>query len=176
MMKLKIKFKREFISSLKFILLAITFSIIVISKGLIELGKTTNEVVNVKIYLILSLSIFSLLVELSIFYLLSAISPIKILKFRKKLLLFTYLLTKQVENESFIHSIEYHYKYVNEKYIVEIYSNGLIDDKTRLAKRLSEYLRLELLDFKELTDKICLKFSKSKKALNGVEVISNDEL
>lgn len=89
-------------------------------------------------------------------YLYSRFSPIKILKIRKKLILFTEQLTKQTEDGMLKHSVEWHYEISDKKITIKLFSNGLIPNKDNIGEQLSEYLRKNLRKKEELFD--CTRF------------------
>lgn len=114
------------------------------------------------------------LTSTTLIYLFSRFSPINWLKTRKKLVLFTEMLTKQIPDGKFMYSVEWRYQVKNDKILVELFSSGLVPDKAGLGIQLSEYLRLKLLKREELSDKTRYTFGNYPKRLDGMEVLTND--
>jgi hypothetical protein len=171
MKKLNVKIKREQTHSLVWFTLALGIIPFVVSFGLIQLTIKFGKAPPLGLYLSLISGLIWIVVELIFLYLLSSFSPVRALQLRKKLILFTYLLTKQVENAELLFSVEWHYERTGDKIIIELYANGLISDKANLGKQLSEFLRLDLLRFEEQTNKAVYTFGKTPERLNGLEVL-----
>ncbi|EMX5414657.1 hypothetical protein AAG976_002121 [Listeria innocua] len=116
------------------------------------------------------------LTAVSITYLSSRFSPIQSLQIRKKLILFTEQLTKQTEDGKLKHSVTWYYKVKDKKIIIQLYSNGLVNDKRKLGGQLSEFIAENLLSYKEASQYATFIFGKFPARLNGKEVLENDQL
>lgn len=114
--------------------------------------------------------------EILFLYLFSKSSPIKVLALRAKLKKFTQLLVKKVEYGNTIFTVEWRYQIKDSRIRVELYSDGLIEDKSRLGKQLSEYLRMSLISFTEEDYKSIYTFGKQPPQLNGLEILDNEEI
>lgn len=100
-------------------------------------------------------------------WLLSRISPVKSLKIRKKLILFTRLFLKSEPDGIFIHSVNWHYTVKDKKIFIDLYPNGLVKDTSDIGKKLSEYLGETLLKYEELDGKARYIFGKFPERYNG---------
>ncbi|MTB36806.1 hypothetical protein [Streptococcus uberis] len=114
--------------------------------------------------------------EITIVYLFSRYSPIKFLRIRKKLILFSEQLTKQTIDGKFKHSVEWHYITNKKTTIIELYSRGLVSDKKQLSIQLSEYLNENLLSYREFNNHIQLVFGEFPRRYNAMEILTNDKL
>jgi len=127
-------------------------------------------------------SYFLLLLYTITLWLLSRYSPSKTLRIRKKLILFTHQFTKMVDDGIFKKSVQWHYIFVNnvdgvkKMLVIEVFPNGLEKDLRLLGMKLSQYLRLELLNYAESDNKACFFYGKPPKRLNGMEVLLDEEL
>lgn len=110
------------------------------------------------------------------FVLLSKYSPIKSCAIRKKLILFTRIFPKSASDGFRLQSVEWHYTFNDEKLIIELFSNGFVDDKAILGRKLSEYLRMKLLKFDEREDKTLYIFGDTPLRLDGKGALMNDKL
>ncbi|EQA3577866.1 hypothetical protein ACX1Q2_001384 [Enterococcus faecalis] len=106
----------------------------------------------------------------------SRFSPIRSLRLRKQLIRFTEMLTKQVEDGKMKYSIEWRYKFDNNKTVIEFFSGGLVSDKKVVARQLQEFLRADLLKYIEHNNHVQLILGTAPKSLNGIEVLLNDKL
>lgn len=106
----------------------------------------------------------------------SRFSPIRSLRLRKKLIRFTEMLTRQVEDGKMKYSIEWRYKVDGNKTVIEFLSGGLVADKRMVAKQLQEFLRADLLKYVEHNNYVQLTLGTASKPLNGIEVLLDDKL
>lgn len=120
--------------------------------------------------------ILLLLSLITIGYLFSRFSPSKLLRLRKKLILFTEQLTKQTQDGGLKYSVEWGYSVTPKQILVDLYSGGLIADKKRLSVQLAEFLRENLLSYEEKDNRVRLTFGEFPQRLNGMEVLFNDRL
>lgn len=138
-----------------------------------------KEIFHLDENLFMNISIVGLaffLTTVSIIYLSSRFSPIQSLRIRKKLILFTEQLTKQTEDGKLKHSVTWHYKVKNKKIKINLYSKGLVNDKRKLGRDLSEFINENLLSYKDCPLYVTLSFGKFPSRLNGKEVLENDQL
>lgn len=138
-----------------------------------------TEIFHLEAHLFMTISVVSLaffLTTVSIIYLSSRFSPIQSLQIRKKLILFTEQLTKQTEDGKLKHSVTWHYEVRNKKTTIQLYSNGLVNDKRKLGGQLSEFIAENLLSYKEASQYATFIFGKFPARLNGKEVLENDQL
>ncbi|HFI0914831.1 TPA: hypothetical protein ACGO1D_001935 [Streptococcus suis] len=138
-----------------------------------------KEIFHLEVNLFMTISIIGLacfLTTVSIIYLSSRFSPIQSLQIRKKLILFTEQLTKQTEDGKLKHSVKWHYKVKDKKITIQLYSNGLVDDKRKLGGQLSEFIAENLLSYKEASQYVIFIFGQFPARLNGKEVLENDQL
>ncbi|EEJ0013414.1 hypothetical protein G9U64_000752 [Listeria innocua] len=132
---------------------------------------------SLKIFMTISIiGLTFFLTAVSITYLSSRFSPIQSLQIRKKLILFTEQLTKQTEDGKLKHSVTWYYKVKDKKIIIQLYSNGLVNDKRKLGGQLSEFIAENLLSYKEASQYATFIFGKFPARLNGKEVLENDQL
>lgn len=140
---------------------------------------SAHELFNLKIYPFMITSLIGsilLLMDCFILYFSSRFSPIKWLNLRKRLILFTEQLTKQTQDGHFKHSVEWRYHVTSKEITIELYSDGLVSDKQKLAEQLSEFLRENLLHFELLNNRTRFIFGEFPKRLNGKEVLKNAKL
>lgn len=138
-----------------------------------------KEIFQLEVNLFMTISIIGLaffLTTVSIIYLSSRFSPMQSLQIRKKLILFTEQLTKQTEDGKLKHSVTWHYKVKDKKITIQLYSNGLVDDKRKLGGQLSEFIAENLLSYKEASQYVIFIFGQFPTRLNGKEVLENDQL
>lgn len=88
-------------------------------------------------------------------WLLSRYSPVKPLKIRKKLILFTRMFLRSEEDGVLRHSVRWQYSVENGKIMVILYPNGLEKDTAEIGRKLSEYLWMPLLKYEESDGKAC---------------------
>ncbi|HAZ0637585.1 TPA: hypothetical protein J0T04_000308 [Enterococcus faecium] len=106
----------------------------------------------------------------------SRFSPIRSLRLRKQLIRFTEMLTKQVEDGKMKYSIAWRYKVYSDKTVIQFFSGGLVLDKRAVAKRLQEFLHLELLEYAEHNNYVQLILGTAPNPFNGIEVLLDDKL
>ncbi|MBF2544892.1 hypothetical protein [Listeria seeligeri] len=138
-----------------------------------------KEIFHLEANIFMAISIIGLaffLTAVSIIYLSSRFSPIQSLQIRKKLILFTEQLTKQTEDGKLKHSVTWHYEVRKKKTTIQLYSNGLVNDKRKLGGQLSEFIAENLLSYKEASQYATFIFGKFPARLNGKEVLENDQL
>ncbi|MGO0154616.1 hypothetical protein ACTL31_03355 [Leuconostoc mesenteroides] len=109
-------------------------------------------------------------------FLCSRFSPIKSLRLRNKLIRFTEMFTRQVEDGKMKYSIEWRYKLEANKVVIEFLSGGLVSDKRIVAKQLQEFLRADLLKYVEYNNYVQLTLGTVPNPLNGIEVLLDDKL
>lgn len=106
----------------------------------------------------------------------SRFSPVRYFRLRKKLQLFTEMFTKQLDDGNFKLSIEWCYEITKDKTIVDFYTNGLVKDKTLIGRQLSEYLRMNILKYEELSDCTRLILGTFPKRYDGLGMMMNGKL
>lgn len=176
MKKLNIRLNSNVLAQIQNLLFVLTLSTAILSKILnfatVEIFKQKYEFFN--FIFVLCLIIF--FIEIILIYIFSRISPCKNLRLRKKLILFTEQLTKQVNDGHLMHSIEWHYK-INKKIIkIEMHSRGLVSDREQLSRQLSEYLNENLLSFVEVNNHVEFIFGDYPKRYNAMEILTNEKL
>lgn len=95
-------------------------------------------------------------------------SPLKNVQLRYQLLVFY---------ERFLKSgVEVYYQLFDEKVRIEIFCNGLVDDENKLAKQLSQSLRMSLVDFKpqEANNPATYILGEKTPRIDGTEEFIND--
>lgn len=113
---------------------------------------------------------FGFLITLALtVWLLSRYSPVKPLKIRKKLILFTRMFLHSEEDGSLRHSVRWQYSVENGKITVILYPNGLEKDTSGIGRKLSEYLGKTLLKFEEWDGKACYIFGCPPERFDAME-------
>lgn len=79
----------------------------------------------------------------------SRYSPMKWLKIRKKLILFTRMFLHSEDDGLLLHSVRWRYSVKKGKTTIDLYPNGLEKDTADIGRRLSEYLEETLLKYEE---------------------------
>lgn len=108
----------------------------------------------------------------SIMFLLSRFSPIKILRIRKKLILFTRRFIKSKADGIWIYSVKWRYTVKGKKVIIDLYPNGLIENTADTGRKLSQCLGLSLYKYEEFDNKMRYIFQEYPKRYDGLELIS----
>lgn len=176
MKKLTVRVTSEAKAPLKLISVVLTFTLTTLPILIYYVGHDTFQL-NASPFIEASLIGCTLLItNISFIYICSRFSPVKQLRLRKKLALFTEQLTKQTQDGKLKHSVEWNYKIVENKMIIELFSSGLISDKSQLGMQLSEYLRENLLEYKELSNCVRFTFGEFPQRLNGIEVLIDEKL
>lgn len=176
MKKLTVRVTSETKAPLKIISVVLTFTLATFPIFIYYVGHDTFEL-NASPFIEVSLIGCTLLItNIGFIYICSRFSPVKQLRLRKQLILFTEQLTKQTQDGNLKHSVEWHYKIVENNTTIDLFSSGLISDKSQLGIQLSEYLRENLLEYKELSNRVRYTFGEFPQRLNGIEVLIDDEL
>lgn len=105
-------------------------------------------------------------------WLLSRFSPVKWLKIRKKLILFTRMFLHSEEDGPFLHSVRWQYSEENGKITANLYPNGLEKDTADIGRRLSEYLGETLLKYEESDGMARYVFGPAPERFDGMEKMS----
>lgn len=100
-------------------------------------------------------------------WLLSRFSPIKSLKVRKRLILFTRMFLHSKEDGALLHSVRWRYSVKTGKVTAILYPNGLEKDTADIGRRLSEYLGEALLKYQESDGKACYVFGRPPERFDG---------
>lgn len=116
---------------------------------------------------IVSLACLALMV-----WLLSRYSPVKWLKIRKKLILFTRMFLHSEEDGILLHSVRWQYSVKDGKITVILYPNGLEKDTADIGRRLSEYLWRPLLKYEESDGNACYAFDRLPERINAIEMMT----
>lgn len=109
----------------------------------------------------------------TVMILLSTYSPFKLLGVRKKLIQFTRLHIKSKPMGSFIQSVKWMYCIKDNKIIIDLYPNGLVDDTVKIGKKLSECMGENMLKYEELNGKTRYIFGNPPERYNGIKLLSD---
>ena len=169
MKKLKIYTDGKAVTTLKQLLLFVSLACIVISAIVSGSGLTAPPA----IWRILrAMSAFGsvLLTALALtVWLLSRFSPVKHLKIRKKLILFTRMFLHSKEDGVLLHSVRWRYSVKDGKITADLYPNGLEKDTADIGWRLSEYLGESLLKYEESDGMAHYIFGSAPQRFYGME-------
>lgn len=166
---LKIRTDGKVVTVLKQALLLLSLIMIIIPAIVSSSGLTVPPAIR-RILLTMFLSGFVLLILLALAaVLLSRFSPVKRLKTRKKLILFTRMFLHSEEDGLLLHSVRWQYDEENEQIKVILYPNGLEKDTADIGRRLSEYLGETLLKYEEDDGRACYIFGCAPKRFDGEE-------
>lgn len=176
MKTLRIKLKQNERQGLKWLSVSIIGGIELVSLAGLRFSYVLGTDPNPRFYVGLVIGGLLITAFLGATFIRSKFSPVRVLKLRKQLILFTYQMTHKVENESNFLLVEWRYEVSGEHLNIILYSNGLVKDKRWLAQQLSEYLRLELISFKEEPIKCKMTFGKSSERLDGLRELANGRL
>lgn len=102
-------------------------------------------------------------------WLLSRFSPLKRLKVRKKLILFTRMFLHSKEDGVLLHSVMWRYSVKGGKITADLYPNGLEKDTADIGRRLSEYLGEMLLRYEESDGRAHYVFGRPSQRFGGME-------
>lgn len=105
-------------------------------------------------------------------WLLSRFSPIKHLRVRKKLILFTRMFLHSEEDGPFLHSVRWRYNVKDGKIIADLYPNGLEKDTADIGRKLSEYLGETLLKYEEFDSRARYILGSAPERFDGMEKMS----
>ena len=121
------------------------------------------------------LSGLALLITLALsVWLLSRFSPVKCLKIRKELILFTRMFLHS-EGDGFLRCfVQWQYSVENGKVTVVLYPKGLEKDTADIGRRLSEYLWKPLLRYEEGDGMACYVFGLPPERFNAMEKMLED--
>ncbi|MCM1253973.1 MAG: FtsK/SpoIIIE domain-containing protein [Clostridium sp.] len=135
-------------------------------------GATASPAIR-RMLQIMFVSGIALLTVLSLtVWLLSRYSPIKRLKIRKKIILFTRMFLHAEEDGVFLHCVRWRYSVENEKITVVLYPNGLEKDTADIGRRLSEYLGETLIKYEEHDNMARYIFGQTPQRFDAVEKMS----
>lgn len=101
--------------------------------------------------------------------LLSRYSPVKQLKVRKKLILFTRMFLHSKEDGLLLHSVQWQYGVKNGKTTINLYPGGLEKDTADIGRRLSEYLGETILKYQEFDGRACYVFGHAPRRFDGIK-------
>lgn len=102
-------------------------------------------------------------------WLLSRFSPLKRLKVRKRLILFTRMFLHSKEDGVLLHSVRWRYSVKGGKITADLYPNGLEKDTADIGRRLSEYLGEMLLRYEESDGRAHYVFGRPSQRFDGME-------
>lgn len=102
-------------------------------------------------------------------WLLSRFSPLKHLKTRKKLILFTRMFLHSKEDGALLHSVRWRYRVKGGKITADLYPNGLEKDTADIGCRLSEYLGETLLRYEQSDGRARYVFGRIPPRFDGME-------
>ena len=107
-------------------------------------------------------------------WLLSRCSPVKCLKIRKELILFTRMFLHS-EGDGFLRCfVQWQYSVENGKVTVVLYPKGLEKDTADIGRRLSEYLWKPLLRYEEGDGMACYVFGLPPERFNAMKKMMED--
>lgn len=176
MKRIKVRLSSEFKTSLKVISVMLTLLLATLPQFIYFSGHEIFKLEATRFAQTSLIGSLLFVMSVCIIFFSSRFSPVKLLRIRKKLMLFTEQLTKQTQDGNLKHSVEWLYKVKSEKIVIELYSNGLVSDKQKLGGQLSEFLRENLLQLEQLNDRTRFIFGEFPRRLNGKEVLKNDKL
>lgn len=107
-------------------------------------------------------------------WLLSRFSPVKCLKIRKNLILFTRMFLHSAEDGLLLHSVRWQYSVENGKVTAVLYPRGLEKDTADIGRRLSECLWKPLLKYEEGDGRVCYVFGLPPERFNAMEKMTED--
>lgn len=96
-------------------------------------------------------------------------SPVRCLKIRRKLILFTRMFLHSEEDGFLLHSVWWQYSVKNGKTTAILYPNGLEKDTADIGRRLSEYLGETLLKYEESDGKARYVFGHAPERFDGMD-------
>ncbi|WP_337089434.1 hypothetical protein [Leuconostoc pseudomesenteroides] len=176
MKKIQVKLNRETVAQLKTIVIIFTASFTLLPLFIYTTSLNTFHFNGHVLLTISTVSSILLIIDIGLIFLNSRFSPLKGLRLRRKLILFTEQLTKQTQDGNLMHSVEWHYQCSDKQTVIELYSRGLVSDTSRLGIQLSEFLNENLLKYEELNNVVYYHFGEFSQRLNGMEILENDEL
>lgn len=169
MRNLRIRTSGKAVTTLKQSLLLVSLIFIFIPAIVSGSGSTAPPAIR-RILLIMFLSGCTLLITLALaVWLLSRFSPVKRLKIRKKLILFTRMFLHSEEDGLMLHSVRWQYGVKNGNITAVLYPNGLEKDTADIGQRLSEYLGETLLKYEEYDGRACYIFGCTPERFDGME-------
>ncbi|MDE6664004.1 MAG: hypothetical protein K2K46_11790 [Lachnospiraceae bacterium] len=169
MKNLRIRTSGKAVTAFKQLLLLISLMFIFIPAIISGSGSTAPPAIW-QILQAMFLSGFALLTVLVLaVWLLSRFSPVKWLKIRKKLILFTRMFLHSEEDGLLLHSVQWQYSIEDGKITVFLYPNGLEKDTADIGRRLSEYLRKPLLKYEESDGMARYVFGRAPERFDGME-------
>lgn len=114
------------------------------------------------------------IVLVSAFWLLSRFSPVKWLRIRKDLILFTRMFLHSVEDGFLLHSVRWKHGMENGKVTIDLYPKGLEKDMADIGRRLSEYLGKPLIEYEEGDGMAHYVFGLPPERFNAMEKMLED--
>lgn len=169
MKKLKIYTDGKAVTALKQLLLLISLMFIFLP-AIASRSSLTAAPAIWKMWHTMFLSGFTLLVFLGLWvWLLSRYSPVKWLRIRKRLILFTRMFLHSEEDGLLLHSVWWEYSVKNGKVTVILYPNGLEKDTADIGRKLSEYLRSPLFSYEESDGRVTYVFDRPPERINAIE-------
>ena len=169
MKNLKIYTDGKAVTALKQLLLLISLMFIFIPAIASRSSLTAAPVIGQMLQaMFLSGSVLLAFLGLSV-WLLSRFSPVKWLRIRKKLILFTRMFLHSEEDGFLLHSVRWQYSVKNGKVTVILYPNGLEKNTEDIGRRLSEYLCSPLFKYEESDGRACYVFERPPERINAIE-------
>lgn len=169
MKKLKIYTDGKAVTTLKQFLLLVSLACIFISAIVGGSGLTAPPAIRRMLQVMLLSGIVLLAFLALTVWLLSRFSPVKRLKVRKKLILFTRMFLHSEEDGFLLHSVRWQYSVKNGMVTVILYPDGLEKDTADIGRRLSEYLWRPLLKYEESDGRACYVFDRPPERINAIE-------
>ena len=104
-------------------------------------------------------------------FLFSRFSPVPMLALRKRLILFDRMFLKSAEDGTILHSVYWDYALDGNRYVIELYANGLVPDMAVTRQKLSEYLSKMLLDYQETDGRARYILGDLPKRYDGIALL-----
>ncbi len=169
MRNLRIYTDGKAVTTLKQVLLLISLMFIVIPTIAGGSGATAPPAIQ-RVLQAMFLSGLALLITLALsVWLVSRFSPVKRLKLRKRLILFTRMFLHSEVDGVLNHFVQWQYSIENGEVTVILYPKGLEKDTADIGRRLSEYLWRPLLKYEEGDGMACYVFGCPPKRINAIE-------
>ena len=148
--------------------LVIVSTIIAISVGKAYVAPETAQILRTIFFLgCCILAIFGITM-----FLVSRDSPIQLLALRKRLILFNRMFLKTEQDGMIVHSVCWKYAIAGEKFVIDLYANGLVPDMAIVGQKLSEYLDKKLLDYHESDGKARYVLGDTPKRYDGIALLN----
>lgn len=174
MRTLKIKTDGSAVRFAKQLILIIAFALVIVSTAIaISVGNAYVAPETAQTLRIISSLGNCVLIAFGMtMFLISRDSPIRWLALRKRLILFDRMFLKTEQDGTIVHSVCWKYAIDGERFIIDLYANGLVPDMAIVGQKLSEYLDKKLLDYHESDGKARYVLGDTPKRYDGIALLS----